>query len=95
MTRFKGQGEGQEESLTNSFLGRSNVREDYLIPAEDEEAQWSKDKVTGAPTYHTESRAIQALVRVPVADTGHTFSWLGEKESSTTFLKQTQQKHFL
>ena len=39
MTRFKGQGEGQEESLTNSFLGRSNVREDYLIPAEDEEAQ--------------------------------------------------------
>lgn len=47
-----------------------------------------------APAYHTESRAIQALVGITITVTGQTFSRLGEKESGTAFLKQTKQKHF-
>ena len=45
------------------------------------------------PTYHTESRAIQALVGITITVTGQTFSRLGKKESGVAFLKQTQQKH--
>lgn len=84
---------GKKKSLISSlFLGSSNVQEKYFIPTQDAKGQWNLWEAP--PTYHTESRAAQAFVGIPVTVTGQAFSRLGKKEPSATCLKQTQQKYF-